>query len=120
MKRKLSVIHLVKISWNWLIKLMFPTSNAAAVPVTMTTGNAGVVSISYPPSMSVGEERCDAAPEKQYSEYFSKSLFTRKLEEFKAGKLTLKYMTTYLDFMHISGFISNLDYLEYKPQLKED
>jgi hypothetical protein len=55
----------------------------------------------------------------EYRETFSKNILKQRINEFEGGKYTRRYMETYLDFVHMSGMISNLDYLEFKGILKK-
>lgn len=59
----------------------------------------------------------DAICEQEFRESFSKSLLNMRFKEFDGGKITKRYLETYLEFMHLSGMISNLDYLDYKNKL---
>jgi len=43
----------------------------------------------------------------------------RKIEEYKTGKYSKKYIEVYLDFVHLEGVIDNLQYLELKKELQE-
>ena len=57
--------------------------------------------------------------EKNCHKEFSRSILKHKIEEFKAGKYSQRYIETYLDFVHLEGIIDNLHYLECKKQLQE-
>jgi len=55
--------------------------------------------------------------EPSWSENFSKLILDRQINECKTGKVTKRYLIIYLDFMHISGYLDNLQYVEYKTEL---
>lgn len=55
----------------------------------------------------------------QYHENFSNEILKEHFMGYQSGKYTKKYMEVYLEFYHLSGYLSNLDYLEYKVKLKE-
>lgn len=68
----------------------------------------GGIKLSYP-----GED-CKPEYDPTFSEHFSKNTLKLKIAEYFGGKYTPKYIQNYLEFMHINGMITNLDYLEYK------
>lgn len=59
----------------------------------------------------------DAECEQEFRETFSKHRLIMCFKEYSGGKITKRYLETYLEFMHLSGMISNLDYLDYKNKL---
>jgi hypothetical protein len=83
------------------------------------------VAASYPPNIKLptypGE---DLKPEREWEpefvERFSKSLLRMRLQEFYGGKYTRRYIESYLDFMHLSGMVNNLEYLEFKNMLSAE
>lgn len=89
-----------------------PTGN----PGPITTSSSGGATIVFKPE----EDNLAEAPEKHYNESFSRSILVRRFQEYKAGKYTTKYMEVYLNFLHLSGYIDNLEYLEYQPQLVKE
>ena len=81
-------------------------------PPTGPGSSAGLSKVSYP-----GEDLKQPEYEPEFRECFSKSMLRLRLKEFWGGKVTQKYVETYLDFMHLSGMIDNLEFLEYKNAL---
>ena len=63
------------------------------------------------------EEDRKREPEPEFFENFSKGILKRRLHEYWGGKYTERYILTYLEFMHLSGMIDNLEYLEFKNAL---
>jgi hypothetical protein len=57
--------------------------------------------------------------EPEFRETFSKGILKMKLREYWGGKITQKYVETYLEFMHLSGMVDNLEFLEYKNVLEK-
>lgn len=55
--------------------------------------------------------------EPEFFESFSKGILRRRLNEYWSGKYTQKYIEVYLEFIHLSGMIDNLEYLEFKNAL---
>lgn len=51
---------------------------------------------------------------------FSKEVLEYKIEQFRAGKYTYKYMEVYLEFMLMNALLDNLEYLEYKLSLDKE
>jgi hypothetical protein len=93
---------------------------AVPVPVNPQTVPGGVpYPPPYPPKAKC-EEKLDREWEQEYRESFSKSILRQRIAEFQGGKYTKRYMETYLDFVHMSGMISNLDYLEFKAILMKE
>jgi hypothetical protein len=74
----------------------------------------------YPPSATSGpsnmkcEEKLMDECDPVFYENFSKSILRMRLQEYFSGKYTQRYIETYLEFVHLSGMINNLDYLEFK------
>jgi hypothetical protein len=62
----------------------------------------------YPPEVTY---------EKEYRKTFSKSMIKDKIEQFKLGKYTDKYIRTYLEFVLMEGIIDNLTYLEHLKEI---
>jgi len=94
---------------------MFPNTITNVVP-SATSSSSGSATLIFRPE----EDNKAEAPEKHYNESFSKSILERHFEEYSAGKYTTKYMEVYLNFMHLSGYINNLEYLEYQPRLVKE
>jgi hypothetical protein len=67
-----------------------------------------------------GEDIAKIEYEKEERESFSKSILKQKIKEFHAGKFTKQYIKVYLDFVHLSGIIDNLEYLEFKEELDKE
>jgi len=67
-----------------------------------------------------GEDKACEPEDPQFMEYFSRGLLKTRMIEFRAGKFTKRYVEAYLEFMHLSGMVSNLEYLEYKSTLSEE
>lgn len=74
--------------------------------------NALSAKLSYP-----GEEAKTQEWEPEFRETFSKGILKMHLQEYHAGKYTKRYIEAYLEFMHLSGHINNLEYLEFKNVL---
>ena len=66
------------------------------------------------------EEDVKCEPEKCYNESFSKSILLEKLVQYYAGKYTKRYIDTYLEFCHLSGYLNNLDYLDIKEKMSKE
>jgi hypothetical protein len=100
---------------------MWPGPTAApGNPPPMTSGSATITlvpggTLKLPEQDVKAEEPC-----KQYEEYFSKRILFERLKEYYAGKYTKRYIDTYLEFCHLSGFISNLDYLDIKDKMSKE
>jgi hypothetical protein len=62
----------------------------------------------------------DCEQEKVFYENFSKSLLLEKLTQYYTGKYTRRYICSYLEFCHLSGYISNLDYLDIKEKMSKE
>jgi hypothetical protein len=85
-------------------------------PMTATVPNAKTL-IAYPPS----DADCDLKqPEydQKFEKVLSKGILRKKIEEFENGKYSKKYIDTYLEFVHLEGVITNLEYLQFREQLK--
>jgi hypothetical protein len=67
-----------------------------------------------------GEDKAACEKEKMFYENFSKSLLLDKLTQYYAGKYTRRYIDAYLEFCHLSGYLSNLDYLDIKENMSKD
>ncbi len=98
------------------------------VSVNPTSGGSSSSTILTPPPMTYPPNSKAWSPEEEegvkkqeyepeFRECFSKSMLRLRLKEFWGGKVTQKYVETYLDFMHLSGMIDNLEFLEYKNAL---
>ena len=85
-------------------------SSSSAMPVSAPS----MITVSVP-----GGDFKEPECEKIHSVQFSKSSLRDHMTGYQAGKYTKKYVEVYLEFCCISGFISNLEYLEYKAKLKE-
>lgn len=91
--------------------LTLPGSSAGPTPPGPTS----------PPSAGDKAE-CDVRIEACYPEYTKRlgiGILKDKIEEYKAGKYTEKYMRTYLDFVHLEGIVDNLQYFDFKKQIEE-
>lgn len=78
--------------------------------------------ISYPGETDKCTEEGKSYPEGWFKEHvktFSKAMVDAKIQEYKNGKFSKKYIETYIDFAHFEGVIDNLKYMEYKNELKE-
>lgn len=80
----------------------------------------GTLSASPPQPIlvSIDDRKCE--PEKTYNEVFSKSVLLEKLVQYYAGKYTKRYIETYIEFCHLSGYLSNLDYLDIKEKMSKE
>lgn len=87
-----------------------PILAQAAPPQTAPVNPSGMLS-------KACEEDRKREPEPEFYENFSKSILRRRFNEFWGGKYTERYILTYLEFMHLSGMIDNLEYLEFKNAL---
>ena len=95
---------------------MFPGIISNVAPTVTSSSSSGSATLIFKPE----EDNKAEAPEKHYNESFSRSILARHFEEYKAGKYTTKYMEAYLNFMHLSGYIDNLEYLEYQQKLVKE
>ena len=87
-------------------------SSVASAPMTVAVAPP----ISYPGGDKCEEER----REPEFRESFSKGILKIRMQEFFGGKYTKRYIETYLEFMHLSGMINNLDYLDFKNSLAKE
>lgn len=85
-------------------------------PVTGVTGPSYAQSVYYPED----ETNKSAEYEKEFHESFSKGTLRTRMIEYRAGKLTKRYIEVYLEFIVLSGMISNLDYLEFREVLAKE
>lgn len=85
------------------------SSPGPTLAVPSSPPNPGLMKVSMP------EEDC--RQEACTTKRFSPSILNEKLEEYKAGKYTDKYIRTYLDFVHLEGIIDNIQYLELRKGL---
>lgn len=85
----------------------------ATFPVTSLQPN-NAMGIDY----GVGEKEIEY--EKEFREIFSKSTLKNGIQGYLAGKYTKRYIEAYLEFMHLSGWISNLEYLEFKTAITKE
>lgn len=94
----------------------------------LTPGSASVppmgkLNVGYPPSsinLTYKDEECKTPEyEKRVEKVFSRSIAQSKIDEYKVGKYTKKYIEAYIDFVHLEGVIDNLEFLEFKNILKE-
>lgn len=69
--------------------------------------------IAYPGEDAVKQVEYD----QEFRETFCKTTLRMNIQGYFAGKYTKRYIDTYLEFMHLSGWISNLDYLDFKNSL---
>ena len=105
------------------------SSQPAIVLVNPTCGSGSVTGpitavptppMTYPPNAKSSCPEEDAKKpewEPEFRETFSKSILNMRLKEYWGGKSTQRYIETYLDFMHLSGMLDNLEWLEYKNAL---
>ena len=91
---------------------MWPGPTAAAQPTS------GPFTLPVPVNKPEEDVKCE--PEKQSHEYFSKSILLEKLVQYYAGKYTKRYIDAYLEFCHLSGYLSNLDYLDIKDKMSKE
>src|ERR1035437_6636011 len=85
---------------------------------------------SYPPAASAPKTQGISYPgedvkqerewEPEYRETFSKGMLRMRMQEYQGGKYTKRYIDAYLEFMHLSGMINNLDYLQFKNILLKE
>ncbi len=80
-------------------------SQALPTPITIFPPNANVKS---------SQEDKEFVYEPEFRETFSKPTLKLRVQEFRAGKYTKRYIEAYLEFMVLSGMVNNLDYLEFK------
>lgn len=92
------------------VSVAVPPSYPPAPPPTVTGG--GLTKAVY-----VGDEPDKQEWEPEFRETFSKGMLKMKLREYWGGKITQRYVETYLEFMHLSGHIDNLEFLEFKNAL---
>lgn len=85
-----------------------------SIPITPPyPQNAGLAKLSYP-------EDCDKSDkewEPEFRETFSKGTLRMGIQGYHAGKYTQRFIEVYLEFMHLSGYINNLEYLEFKNKI---
>lgn len=101
---------------------------SATLPGSGLSMNSNPVAVSPPPYAGYPSNLKNAeeyAKEDRYYDPevhlgFSKTILKRKLLEFEAGKYTKRYIETYLEFMHLNGLVSNLEYLEFKETLAKE
>lgn len=87
---------------------------APAPPQTTPGGSISKAAVAV---ISIDEGKQDLELDRRYDEAFSKGILLQRLKEYYAGKYTKRYIETYLDFCHLSGYISNLDYLDIKGKM---
>jgi hypothetical protein len=88
--------------------------------ISASAGPTGVYP-SPPGIKSPGEDsKMESSWEPEYRETFSKGMLKMRMQEYQGGKYTKRYIDAYLEFMHLSGMISNLDYLEFKNILLKE
>ncbi|MGH7974775.1 MAG: hypothetical protein ACREBR_04570 [bacterium] len=86
-------------------------ASAPTLPPQMMPGNA---------RLKLPEEDCKLEPERCRNESFSKSILLEKLVQYYAGKYTRKYIDTYIEFCHLGGYLTNLDYLDIKEKMSKE
>lgn len=100
--------------------------STSSSPIPPVTGPSvalipGTNSISKGSSLNLppypGEDKDVEQGSPVYFEKFSRDILETRMLEFKSGKYTKRYIEAYIEFMVLSGMVSNLEYLEYKNEL---
>lgn len=89
-------------------------SAASSQPMGLPVAVATLLQ-TVPPKSCEEDKKVEHEPE--FYENFSKVILRRRFNEYWGGKYTERYILTYLEFMHLSGMIDNLEYLEFKNAL---